>query len=100
MIRAQRSEGTAALLQVQNAQEKFFLQNSRYGTLAELNLPAVTANNRYDIDFPAQNATTYTARAVPHAGGGQTTDTHCQSFTINDQGVRQSTPDPITTCWK
>lgn len=100
LIRAQRSEGTGALLQIQQAQEKYFIQNSTYGTLAQLNLPATTVNNRYDIDFPVLTATTYTARARPRAGGGQTDDTKCTSFTITEQGQRDSSPQPITTCWK
>ena len=101
LIRAQRTEGTGALLQIQQAQEKFFLQNSRYGTTAaELNLSAVTPNNRYDVAINSPTSTTYTATASPHAGGGQEVDGHCQAFTINEQGQRGSSPDPITTCWK
>ncbi|HEY7378185.1 MAG TPA: type IV pilin protein, partial [Steroidobacteraceae bacterium] len=100
LIRAQRSEGTGALLQIQQAQEKYFIQNSTYGTLAQLNLPNVTANNRYDVDFPVLTATTYTARVVPHAGGGQTDDTKCTQMTITEQGQRDSSPSPIATCWK
>jgi type IV pilus assembly protein PilE len=109
LIRAQRTEGTGALLQIQQAQEKFFLQNNRYAGAAELTpappgglgLPAITPNRRYDIVIasPAPG-TTFTATATPRAGGGQTDDSHCQTFGINEQGVRTSGPDPIATCWK
>jgi len=110
LLRAQRTEGTGALLQIQQAQEKYFLQNNRYATNPELILtPAngglgltnVTPNNRYNVDLFNITATTYTARATTRAGGGQTDDNaHCQIFTIDQQGARTSTPDPITTCWK
>jgi len=108
LIRAQRSEGTSALLQIQQAQEKFFLQNSRYATNAELplappnglGLTIVTANNRYDIGLINVTQTTYTATAAPHAGGGQTDDTKCTQMSINEQGVRNSTPSAISVCWK
>jgi type IV pilus assembly protein PilE len=110
LIRSQRTEGTGALLQVQQAQEKFFLQNNRYADGAAeltaappagLGLMAITPNNRYDVAIasPAPG-TTYTATATPRAGGGQTGDSACQTFGINEQGVRTSGPNPITVCWK
>lgn len=106
MIRSNRTEGTAALLQVRIAQEKFFLQNNRYATAAEistappggLGISAVTAHGYYNIDFlPGATATTYTARAT--AAGGQVDDDQCPTFTIDESGVRGA-GGPVNVCWK
>jgi type IV pilus assembly protein PilE len=106
MRRAQRADATAALLQLRSAQERFFLQNSRYATDAELTaappgglgLGDVSEHGHYTIDLQNVTATTFTARA--QATGGQAEDSQCQTYTIDQSGVRSSTPNGITTCWK
>jgi type IV pilus assembly protein PilE len=108
MMRAQRADATAALLSVRAAQEKFFLQNSRYVTTvadmtaakpAGLGLGAVSEHGHYNITVAAGAApNTFVVTAT--ATGGQTKDVPCQTFTINEAGVRGSGPNGITTCWK
>jgi type IV pilus assembly protein PilE len=107
MRRAQRADATAALLQVRSAQEKFFLQNGRYATADEfdnakedggLGFSGTSEHGHYTVDLPNATATTFTARA--QATGGQAADSQCQTFTIDQGGVRTSTPNGITTCWK
>lgn len=105
MLRTNRTEAKTALLNVQVAQEKFFLQNRRYAQdnteLANsppsgLGVPTTTSSGYYTIDLTG-TATTYTATAT--AAGSQTADTSdCQSFSINEQGQRL--PEPSTGCWK
>jgi type IV pilus assembly protein PilE len=112
LIRAQRSEGKVALLQLQTAQEKFYLQNNTYtdkvttastATVPGLGLPGTSETGKYDIEVTtlAVGGQAYTATAKPHVGGGQTDDTDCAKLTINERGVRgisgTKTPE---FCWK
>jgi type IV pilus assembly protein PilE len=113
MLRTNRTEGRIALMQIQSAQERYYLQNNQYATtLATVVAPAasgglgvtsltaggVTPNGYYTISFSAAAANTYTVQAV--ATGSQANDNPviCRTFTINDQGVR--TPADSTGCWK
>ncbi len=108
MLRSQRADATAELLRVRTAQEKFFLQNSRYATAAEfddappagLGFTGVSEHGYYNVAIAAGAVpnTTYVATAT--ATGGQAADSACQTFTINEAGVRGSGPNGITTCWK
>lgn len=106
MIRSNRTEGTAALLQLRIAQEKFFLQNGRYATAAEiddappggLGLPLATAHGYYTVDFlPGATTTSYTARVT--AAGGQVDDSTCPTLTITESGIRGA-GGPVDVCWK
>jgi type IV pilus assembly protein PilE len=105
-IRAQRTDATAALLQLRQMQEKFFLQNSQYATAAQLTiappgglgLKTTSEHGVYNIVLNRPTPTTFTATAT--ATAGQTSDGPCQTFTINEAGVRGSGPGAITTCWK
>jgi type IV pilus assembly protein PilE len=110
VLRATRTEGRMALLAIQVAQEKFFLQNNQYAqTLAtvtaappaglgiSLTAGGVTDGGHYTLSFAGATANTYTLQAV--ATGSQTSDTAaCLTFTINEQGVR--TPADTTGCWR
>ena len=112
MLRTNRTEGRIALLAIQSAQERYFLQNNQYATtmatviapanaggLGVTNLSAggVTPNGYYTISFSAATPTTYTIQAV--ATGAQANDTPaCLTFTINEQGAR--TPADSTGCWR
>jgi type IV pilus assembly protein PilE len=108
MLRANRVDATSVLLQVQVAQEKFFLQNRRYASgNAELTaapdaappglgIPATTQNLLYTLTLNAPTATTYTATAT--AVGAQAQDTTCPTFAINEQGTR--TPATASGCWR
>jgi type IV pilus assembly protein PilE len=112
LLRAQRSEAKVALLQLQTAQEKFYLQNNIYtdkvttastATVPGLGLPGISETQKYDIKVTtlAVGGQSYTATASPHAGGGQTDDKDCANFTINERGTRgvsgTRTPE---FCWK
>ncbi len=107
VLRAQRSDATAALLRARSAQEKFFLQNQRYMTLADLTaLGLNTSEHGFytiasavpDPDRPGMLG--FKLTAAPVAGGPQAADTKCTSFTLNDTGLRGSTPNPVDMCWK
>jgi type IV pilus assembly protein PilE len=106
VIRTNRAQAKAALLDVQVAQEKFFLQNKRYVSTttgisavspAGLGLRTTTENGLYDISIASgSDDTNFTVVAT--AKGSQTSDTNCLVLTIDDSGAR--TPAPSTGCWR
>jgi type IV pilus assembly protein PilE len=107
MIRTNRTEARMALLRIQSAQEKFYLQNNQYadnGQLAAnppsgLGIPATTVTGLYSLTIsnPAGVGTSYTATAS--AAGGQLADVAaCRVLTINQDGQR--TPADTSGCWK
>jgi type IV pilus assembly protein PilE len=104
VLRANRTEAKSALLEVQVAQEKFFLQNNRYASTAAqlsdpppngLGIPAMTAGGKYAIKFDAATDTTYTASAT--AQGDQANDA-CVTYTISESGMK--TPASGSDCWR
>lgn len=108
MIRSQRTDATAALLRIQTAQEKFFLQNNRYSddlTAAPpdgLGLIATSDGGFYDLDLDTPSDVTYTVTATPR--GHQSDDTKCAQMTINQTGTRGALDsgdnDVTAECWK
>lgn len=108
VMRAHRTEATAAMLNVASAQEKFFLQNNTYTTNFTDAPPdglglgsATTANGYYELEVTAGStgsiATSFIATAT--AAGTQERDTAaCRVFTIDDTGAR--TPAADSDCWK
>jgi type IV pilus assembly protein PilE len=113
LLRSQRSEAKIALLQLQTAQEKFYLQNNQYTTNitaaspAGLGLSALTETGKYDLtvavaaDADGNANQTFTATATPAAGGGQADDTQCANFTIDERGTRGvSGSETAQYCWK
>jgi type IV pilus assembly protein PilE len=106
LMRTHRTEARTALLRVQAAQEKFFLQNNRYADNSELS-PAPpaglgidaksTPGGYYDIRIARPNTTQYTVTAT--ATGGQLQDVaDCQTLSINNNGGR--VPADSSGCWK
>src|SRR5215471_8252238 len=72
-IRAHRVDAKTALLRVATDQERFYLQNHRYGTMAELTAalgtPALSEKRAYAIAVTAADASAFNATATPVAGG-------------------------------
>ncbi len=96
--RAKRNEAKAMLLEVAAAQERFYLQNSNYGTLAELGFddPYVSDTGTYNLTIPVLDAPrNFTATATY-----QKTDNElgkCATFNIDGRGLKSS--GPYTDCW-
>lgn len=99
--RAQRSEGTSALLRLAVNQERFYLTNNTYSNnLTTLGFATgQTETGLYALNVNPANAATFTATATPVAGAGQAADARCQTFGINSAGVRTSAPGPVDECW-
>jgi len=107
-LRANRTEGTTALLRIQVAEEKFFLANNTYTTDFTdppptglgISATATTNTGRYTLSIAAGGtgsiANSYTATAA--AAGIQLKDTSCPTYTVTESGTR--TPADSTGCWK
>lgn len=114
LLRTQRAEGKTALLQLQAAQEKFYLNGNTYTDEVTqpspdgLGLPGVTETNKYEITVALDDGgQSYVASAEPAAGGGQEDDTRCGTLTISDTGVRgvvvggdAGDAELIAECWR
>ena len=107
LLRANRSDAKSSLLQLQAAQEKFYLSNSAYTTNVTGNPPAglgmvdVTQHGYYKLTV-VSDGQSYTATAAPIAGAGQTADNACGSFSLTDTGIRaiSAAATNTETCWK
>lgn len=112
VMRAQRTDATAALLRVAAAQERYYLQNNAYAATAAittappsgLGIPG-TDRGYYTLTIEsAALATSFTAVAVPAAGGPQVDDTDCSRFTLTEAGLRGATKragtDNTALCWR
>lgn len=93
LVRSQRSEAKVALLQLQTAQEKFYLQNNAFTDKIKdaspdgLGIPETTETGKYTITVAlGTDAQTYVATASPATGGGQADDKECKNFTVDNLG--------------
>jgi len=88
---ARRSDGQALLLDMQGKQEKWRINNTTYGSLAEIG--GTPTSSYYDFTVTGNSVTAYTLAAT--AKSSQATDTGCATLTINEASVK--TP---AACWK
>ncbi len=100
MVRANRTEGRAALLQYASEQEKFILNNNTYATsMAQLRGEGdptfTTTSGRYVISISNATASTYTLTATYQ--GTDSEKDKCQTFTITETAERDSAPRG--DCW-
>lgn len=96
--RAHRNEAKAFLLEIAQNQERFYLQNSTYGTLTQLGYPGdtiTTDTGSYSVTVIAPNASNFTARAAYLKGGSEAAK--CLTFEIDGRGAQTS--QPRTDCW-
>ena len=114
IIRANRVDGTSALLRLAANQERFYMQNNTYASNAELAaaLPAGlgipgTDHGYYNLTIAAAGAgltVGYTATATAVAGESQGSDADCWTYTINEMGLRtaatQGAADNTGVCWQ
>jgi type IV pilus assembly protein PilE len=113
VMRASRADATAALLRIAGNQERFYLQNNTYASddLLDDAPPdglgfGGTERGLYEITLDPngggyQNGFIVTATAV--ADGPQEEDEDCQTFTLNEQGLRwggTGSTDNTETCWR
>jgi type IV pilus assembly protein PilE len=98
VLRSNRAEAKAALMQLQAAQEKYYLSANEYATtLAQLKLTANTERRIYTIRLQT-NADKEGYTATASATGSQAADTACPTFSITETGTRTPTPG-TSPCW-
>lgn len=116
ILRGGRTDATTALLKIAAAQEKFYLQNGRYASNAELAaVPpaglgftnAQSDHGYYDLAVAAGAgglAVGYTASATPVAGGKQADDDDCTAFSIDQNSRRGANAGfdaaVVEECWR
>jgi type IV pilus assembly protein PilE len=95
--RAKRNEAKAMLLEVAAAQERYYLQNSTYGTLNELGFddPYESDTGSYQVIVIGPDAANYTARATYQKTDGELGK--CATYDIDGRGTKTSLP--YTDCW-
>ena len=96
--RAKRSEAIAKLLEIAANQERFYLNQNRYGTLAELGYPVPlnTATDTYTIRIVDNDAEGFTATATYNGTGAESE--RCSSFTVDERRNKTST-GTLANCW-
>ena len=82
--KARRSEATVALLHVQQAQERFRGDGSRYGSLAEIGIAAAVPGGHYVLSVESPDAAGYVVTAA--ATGMQAGDTRCRQLKVVVEG--------------
>jgi type IV pilus assembly protein PilE len=105
-LRAGRTEGKNALMQVVSDQERYYSNNFSYSTKATP-LATVPANTllsltgKYRVTVAACSGSTiascFIATATPQST--QTTDT-CANLTITSAGVRAASGGTVADCWE
>jgi len=109
--RAQRTEAKSALLRIQVAQEKFFVQNNRYATALApavpdgLGVPATTETGLYALTIVSlDGGNGFRVTATPRRGGAQDDDSRCASFTVDHSGLKGALnaagEDSAAECWR
>jgi type IV pilus assembly protein PilE len=101
VARAKRNEAKAALLQIAQNQERFYLQNNTYTTdLTQLGFPVacplyLTDTESYSICVTIADANDFTAVATYQRADAEAGK--CMTFSIDGRGGKTSLPD--TNCW-
>ena len=100
VARAKRNEAKAALLQIAQNQERFYLQNNTYTLdMTQLGFPDaagfITDTESYSVSVTAADANDFTAVATYQKADAEAGK--CQTFNIDGRGGKTSGPDP--DCW-
>lgn len=97
IIKSGRSEGVAAVMNVANLQEQYYLDNRAYTTdMTKLGLPAspfLTEHGYYSVASAGTSSFTITATAK---GNQASRDSTCATITMTSAGVK----GPSAECWK
>ena len=96
--RAKRSEAIAKLLEIAANQERFYLNQNRYGSLAELGypVPLQTPKGTYTIQVSDNDAAGFTATATYNGTGAEAE--RCSPFTLDERRNKTST-GTLENCW-
>jgi len=110
--KSRRTEARTSLLDLAGRTERYYNTTNSYldagGALTPADLgytgatwATLTLGNGYYTYTVAATATTFTFTAT--AAGGQTQDTQCATFTVDNTGLQSSadsSANPTTNCWQ
>ncbi len=82
--KARRAEAMLAMAQLQIAQERWYANRGRYGSLEELRLPARTTAGHYQLAVSDADAQGYVVVAL--ASGAQAGDAACRQLRLTVSG--------------
>ncbi|WP_283939457.1 type IV pilin protein [Pseudomonas sp. R3.Fl] len=113
VLRSGRADGKAKLMEVMQAQERFFSQNQTYtatlgtgngglGYSADANGAVASENRKYNITAAACANKTIASCVVLSAApvGGQANDSECGTLTLDSTGIKtESGSGTLATCW-
>ena len=104
LVRTNRTDASTALLRIQVAEEKFFLQNNQYtDDFTKIGALTSTPRNTYDLTLAKGSsndlATSYIATATAK-GPQKNDDPKCLTLTVDDKGAKGSSPGATTVCWR
>lgn len=100
VARAKRSEAKAELLRIAANQEKFYLQNQRFGTLVELGYATLTIKSdsgSYTLSVAEDGSWAENFIATAEYTVNDNEEDKCEKFFIDGGGTKTS--DPYTDCW-
>jgi type IV pilus assembly protein PilE len=102
VLKSRRTEANNSLIAMAAIQERFYANNNRYGTAAEVNMatlyPAPTDANGlfYTISMESTD-TSYTITSTASGRKRQNEDTPCLVMTLDNLGQKTPTGDE---CWR
>ncbi len=103
MLRANRTDAGAVLLRIAAAQERWFLDNNQYADDPNDLIGDDKSEHGYyavTIERDADPATGYKVSAKPVPDGRQANDKDCQELSMDETGLRESSPNDIDDCWR
>lgn len=89
-----RTEALVAMIQLQQAQERWRAGNARYGTIEEIGAAGVVADRGYAFSVGAISASGY--EVLASASGAQARDTNCRYLRLVVAGANVSTQSGVT----
>lgn len=98
MQKGRRGDAMASLLRIQLEQEKWRGSHATYGTLADVWTGTDSLDGYYTMGVTGNNATGFTATAVPKAGQPQAGDS-CGTFAIHQDGPDHTGTYADLRCW-
>jgi type IV pilus assembly protein PilE len=97
ITRAKRTEAKTLLLEIAQNQERFYLQNNRYGDMGDLGYsdPKITDTESYSVTITANDANNFSATATYQKSDAEASK--CDTFSIDGRGNKTSAP--YADCW-
>ena len=99
VTRARRSDAQAGLLETSQALERCYSMYNRFDHAdCPVTLPGASPDGYYTITGTV-GSSTYALTATPVAGGPQSNDADCTTFTVNQLNQRGATGADTDACW-